>query len=753
MICLSSRAQKKWDGGANSSSWNDAANWSPDGVPGISEDVILDHEWTRQAYRVELPSGTLSVLIRSVTITPSVGTIELVLPFLNTAATGLALSATGDGMVINKDGVFINASGAASGNPVQITGKMRINNGGKYVHQTARGNAELIDKLNNARGTEKGVFEFNVPGTAGYTVSLTGNTFGSLKFSASAAGGSKSYSGSGTLNLTIRGDLSIDPGVSVTSTLTGDIGLGGNLMVDGRLNVHPVTAGTVGRSMIFNGSQATFGGSGLMSMNAFFRTLLIQKNTSLTLARSCQLVFTPNSLLCLGSLICGKQIVSGVGSFILADEAFLHLGSDTAISNVAGKGNIQTTFKSLSKKANYIFSGTELQFTGDAMPDTVTSVMVDNPGHLRLSKALAVTDTVHLHKGKIISDSVSLLSLLNASIKGPTGVFGENNIGSAQTFIEGPVVAQLNDTLMHYLPLGFQEQIAPIQLKQVASGNSLIRICYKTGQPITAVSPSLNTISSTGHWTFSAESSSAWLFKISYPLSDTALHMGETVVPAVLQRSNGNLAWRALSGQLLKTNEPLNWIQTDTAVADLLGIAAGYTVNSVLPLKLIQFSGEKQNNGIRLHWKAEEDGGQTIYTVERSSEGRNFVALGNIYTAGAGLRKYSWDDTMPLNSVNYYRLRIESNGLRSYSFLISQGFSKPSARLYPNPARDFIHINFPDQSSRSYLEIVNSNGAVLRTYFVKTANCDIVVSDLPSGSYIVRLRGTKNPTNLKFTKY
>ncbi len=34
-------SQKSWDGGAGTSNWNDAANWSPDGTPLVSEDVTI----------------------------------------------------------------------------------------------------------------------------------------------------------------------------------------------------------------------------------------------------------------------------------------------------------------------------------------------------------------------------------------------------------------------------------------------------------------------------------------------------------------------------------------------------------------------------------------------------------------------------------------------------------------------------------------------------------------------------------------
>ena len=34
-------AQKTWDGGGDSTSWTDAANWDPNGVPGASDNVVL----------------------------------------------------------------------------------------------------------------------------------------------------------------------------------------------------------------------------------------------------------------------------------------------------------------------------------------------------------------------------------------------------------------------------------------------------------------------------------------------------------------------------------------------------------------------------------------------------------------------------------------------------------------------------------------------------------------------------------------
>jgi len=35
-------AQKTWDGGSDGTSWDDAGNWNPDGVPTGSDDVVVN---------------------------------------------------------------------------------------------------------------------------------------------------------------------------------------------------------------------------------------------------------------------------------------------------------------------------------------------------------------------------------------------------------------------------------------------------------------------------------------------------------------------------------------------------------------------------------------------------------------------------------------------------------------------------------------------------------------------------------------
>ncbi len=51
-----SAALKTWDGGGGNLSWNNAANWNPDGLPTAADDVIIDIAGSTET--ISIPSGT-----------------------------------------------------------------------------------------------------------------------------------------------------------------------------------------------------------------------------------------------------------------------------------------------------------------------------------------------------------------------------------------------------------------------------------------------------------------------------------------------------------------------------------------------------------------------------------------------------------------------------------------------------------------------------------------------------------------------
>jgi hypothetical protein len=91
-----------------------------------------------------------------------------------------------------------------------------------------------VEKLSSNPGTEKGVFEFDVPTTKSYVISISNRVFGTLVISnTNNPGYLKSYTGSGISVLTIRGDLIIKNDVKWAPNLANDIVINGEFVQEG----------------------------------------------------------------------------------------------------------------------------------------------------------------------------------------------------------------------------------------------------------------------------------------------------------------------------------------------------------------------------------------------------------------------------------------------------------------------------------------------------------------------------------------
>ncbi|MEO8583029.1 MAG: hypothetical protein ABI415_04480 [Flavitalea sp.] len=233
LFSFSSNSQKRWDGGGGDGLWSNPLNWSGNTIPIFTDDVIFDNSTVLTKYTVKLPAGNNAVTVRTVFINPGTGdSIELVLPVANTAVPALTVSGPGYGMVINNRGTFRNLSGAASGTPVNVADSIMIKDGGRWVHNTARAHASNVQVLSALPGTDKGIFEFDAP-NASTTLSLSGQTFGNLTLKAVAAGGSLNYTAVGTSRVRIRGDLEINPGVTLGLNFSDSVVVDGNYIQNG----------------------------------------------------------------------------------------------------------------------------------------------------------------------------------------------------------------------------------------------------------------------------------------------------------------------------------------------------------------------------------------------------------------------------------------------------------------------------------------------------------------------------------------
>ncbi|MCJ7819937.1 MAG: DUF2341 domain-containing protein, partial [Bacteroidales bacterium] len=140
-------------------------------------------------------------------------------------------------------------------------------------------------------------------------------------------------------------------------------------------------------------------------------------NSNMTVADGPGTDFTMN-----GTLDCGAAVaLSGAGSFILANAADLIIRSINGITSSGASGNIQTTTRTFNTGANYTYSGTAAQVTGNGF-SSANNLNISNTAGVALTNSASVAGTITLTAGSF-SIGANTLTLNGPTIAGtPTNL-------------------------------------------------------------------------------------------------------------------------------------------------------------------------------------------------------------------------------------------------------------------------------------------------------------------------------------------
>ncbi len=154
---------------------------------------------------------------------------------------------------------------------------------------------------------------------------------------------------------------------------------------------------------------------------------------------------------------------------------------------------------------------------------------------------------------------------------------------------------------------------------------------------------------------------------------------------------------------------------------------------SILP-EQIDFSCFRNGRSVNINWVIATEINTFCFNVQKSYNGTVFFDF-NIIKA-TGKLKYSCIDKLQQENNNvYYRLKtVEKDGSIQYSKIVRLGANNySSSKLYPNPAKEFIHFLGNDITS---VKIRNCLGnIVLSTSIIE--NNKINISGLQNGLYFI----------------
>ncbi len=169
--------------------------------------------------------------------------------------------------------------------------------------------------------------------------------------------------------------------------------------------------------------------------------------------------------------------------------------------------------------------------------------------------------------------------------------------------------------------------------------------------------------------------------------------------------------------------------------------------NCLTPLaaELLDFNvvkvGDRQVN---IEWERISDVKTEYFSIHRSADGLNWAQISKIDSKGLEntLNNYMLSDFPTFDQGYYQLIAVDVDGVEE---LIGTRFIKlkgPLFQLYPNPFNDESTVIFDDGVSSVTIEIIDMTGRIVSTFIKVQSKDQLTLSQLNSGSYIIRIVGS-----------
>ncbi len=244
---------------------------------------------------------------------------------------------------------------------------------------------------------------------------------------------------------------------------------------------------------------------------------------------------------------------------------------------------------------------------------------------------------------------------------------------------------------------------------------------------------------------------------------DSNTSFGETVTGQICNNGatpytgfvDGTYVGPTTNGTLFKIVITLNG-QT-TPLLELANTNAGGTygytgcnivMSTVLANELTSFSAIKQSNQVNLNWLTASEKSNDNFSIERSKDGKNFAAIGQIKGAlnSTVSKEYAFMDVSPLKGINYYRLKsTEVSGKATYSHVVSVSLLDKNNKtfVYPNPvAQSALRLEHEAIADGDLsIRIMDITGRIVQSEKRAVVNgsnlISLDVNQLSSGQYLI----------------
>jgi len=165
-----------------------------------------------------------------------------------------------------------------------------------------------------------------------------------------------------------------------------------------------------------------------------------------------------------------------------------------------------------------------------------------------------------------------------------------------------------------------------------------------------------------------------------------------------------------------------------------------------LPVELISFSGERNNENVSLYWTTASETNNDFFEIQRSVNSVDFYATSKVQGAGNSNKKinYYYTELNDDSKLYYYRLKqVDFDGKYSFSNIIAiAGNSTKNITVYPNPS--FGNITIRNIEPFQVISIINSSGQILQQLVSTSENLNLNLGKWGNGIYYISIQGGNN---------
>ena len=139
-----------------------------------------------------------------------------------------------------------------------------------------------------------------------------------------------------------------------------------------------------------------------------------------------------------------------------------------------------------------------------------------------------------------------------------------------------------------------------------------------------------------------------------------------------------------------------------------------------LPVEWLSVNARWIPNGAEIVWSTGSEDNNSHFEIERTHDGQLWETIGRVTGAGfsSQINAYSFEDDNPFKDINYYRVKqVDFDGQYDYSdvVVINNGneTNELVVKLYPNPANDYVLVQWNKNSRSSHVQLIDINGKIL----------------------------------------